>query len=97
METHNRERSNVRNLRRARHSGASGHLDNSDGPLGHCLVNMLMGLAVPLSVVLMVVDPACASYWTFGPSITYAIGAIAMAGLSALMQKVARRTAVKVA
>ena len=43
----------------------------------------------------MVVDPACASYWTFGPSITYAVGAVAMAGLSALMQKVARRTAVK--
>lgn len=38
---------------------------------------------------------ACASYWTFGPSITYAIGAVAMAGLSARMQKVARRTAVK--
>ncbi|KAH9077315.1 MFS DHA1 sub-family [Lactarius deliciosus] len=40
---------------------------------------------------------ACASYWTFGPSVTYAIGAVAMAGLSALMHKVARRTAVKVA
>ncbi|KAF8272562.1 MFS DHA1 sub-family [Lactarius quietus] len=40
---------------------------------------------------------ACASYWTFGPSITYAVGAVAMAGLSVLMQKVARRTAVKVA
>ncbi|KAH9006956.1 MFS DHA1 sub-family [Lactarius hatsudake] len=40
---------------------------------------------------------ACASYWTFGPSVTYAIGAVAMAGLSALMHKVARRTSVKVA
>lgn len=40
---------------------------------------------------------ACASYWTFGPSITYAVGAVAMAGLSVLMRKVARRTAVKVA
>lgn len=40
---------------------------------------------------------ACASYWTFGPSVTYAIGAVAMAGLSALMHKVARRTAVKAA
>lgn len=39
---------------------------------------------------------ACASYWTFGPSVTYAVGAVAMAGLSALMHKVARRTAVKV-
>jgi len=40
---------------------------------------------------------ACASYWTFGPSITYAVGAVAMAGLSVLMHKVARRTAVKAA
>ncbi|KAI9448167.1 MFS DHA1 sub-family [Lactarius indigo] len=40
---------------------------------------------------------ACASYWTFGPSVTYAIGAVTMAGLSALMQKIARRTTVKAA
>jgi len=41
---------------------------------------------------------ACASYWTFGPSITYAIGAVTMAALSVLMmRKVAHRTVVKVA
>ncbi|KAG2042322.1 MFS DHA1 sub-family [Suillus americanus] len=32
---------------------------------------------------------ACASYWTFGPSITYAVSAIAMLTLSASMQTVA--------
>ncbi|KAI0307292.1 major facilitator superfamily domain-containing protein [Multifurca ochricompacta] len=38
---------------------------------------------------------ACASYWTFGPSITYAISAVAMAGLSAHVRKVASEMAVK--
>lgn len=32
---------------------------------------------------------ACASYWTFGPSITYAVGAAAMIFLSASMKKIA--------
>ncbi|KAJ6628741.1 major facilitator superfamily domain-containing protein [Mycena sp. CBHHK59/15] len=32
---------------------------------------------------------ACASYWTFGPSLTYAISAIAMVGLSASMKSIA--------
>ncbi|KAI0284353.1 MFS general substrate transporter [Russula aff. rugulosa BPL654] len=38
---------------------------------------------------------ACASYWTFGPSVTYAVGAIAMTGLTLHMRRVARRTALK--
>jgi hypothetical protein len=40
---------------------------------------------------------ACTSYWTFGPSVTYAIGAVTMAGLSVHMRRVARRTALKTA
>jgi len=40
---------------------------------------------------------ACASYWTFGPSITYAISAVAMTGLSVHMRRAARRTALKTA
>ncbi|KII95068.1 hypothetical protein PLICRDRAFT_98279 [Plicaturopsis crispa FD-325 SS-3] len=37
---------------------------------------------------------ACASYWTFGPSTTYAVSAVAMVILSANMQSIARpRTA----
>lgn len=40
---------------------------------------------------------ACASYWTFGPSVTYAVCAVAMTGLSLHMRRVARRTALKTA
>ncbi|KAH9966080.1 MFS DHA1 sub-family [Russula dissimulans] len=40
---------------------------------------------------------ACASYWTFGPSITYAISAVAMTGLSVHMRRAARRIALKTA
>jgi len=40
---------------------------------------------------------ACASYWTFGPSVTYTVGAVAMTGLSVYMRRVARRTALKTA
>ena len=40
---------------------------------------------------------ACASYWTFGPSITYAVAAVAMGGLSAHMRRVARKATVKTA
>ncbi|KAI0304236.1 MFS DHA1 sub-family [Russula brevipes] len=40
---------------------------------------------------------ACASYWTFGPSVTYAIGAVAMTGLSFHVRRAARRTALKTA
>ncbi|KAI0004885.1 MFS, DHA1 sub-family [Russula compacta] len=38
---------------------------------------------------------ACASYWTFGPSVTYTISAVAMTGLSIHMRRAARRTALK--
>ncbi|OCH92926.1 MFS general substrate transporter [Obba rivulosa] len=34
---------------------------------------------------------ACASYWTVGPSVTYAVGAVAMFALSTSMRSVARR------
>jgi len=40
---------------------------------------------------------ACASYWTFGPSVTYSVCAIAMTGLTLHMRRVARRTALKTA
>jgi len=40
---------------------------------------------------------SCASYWTFGPSVTYAVCAIAMAGLSLHMRRVAHRMALKMA
>ncbi|EMD40786.1 hypothetical protein CERSUDRAFT_111370 [Gelatoporia subvermispora B] len=36
---------------------------------------------------------ACASYWTVGPSLTYAVSAVAMFALSAGMRSVARRKA----
>jgi len=36
---------------------------------------------------------ACVSYWTFGPSFTYTVSAVAMTGLSLHMRRVARRTA----
>ncbi|KAI1795167.1 MFS general substrate transporter [Ganoderma leucocontextum] len=35
---------------------------------------------------------ACASYWTFGPSLTYAISAVAMFALSGHMKSVTKRT-----
>ncbi|KAI9001081.1 MFS general substrate transporter [Trametes punicea] len=34
---------------------------------------------------------ACASYWTFGPSLTYAVGSVAMFALSAKMKSVTKR------
>ncbi|KAI9512223.1 MFS DHA1 sub-family [Russula earlei] len=40
---------------------------------------------------------ACASYWTFGPSVTYTISAVAMTGLSVRMRRVARRENLKTA
>jgi len=40
---------------------------------------------------------ACASYWTFGPSVTYAVCAVAMTGLTLHMRRVARRMALKTA
>jgi len=33
---------------------------------------------------------ACASYWTFGPSLTYGVSAVAMIGLSASMRSIAK-------
>ena len=33
---------------------------------------------------------ACASYWTFGPSLTYGVSAVAMVGLSAGMKSIAK-------
>ncbi|KAH9844234.1 MFS general substrate transporter [Rhodofomes roseus] len=35
---------------------------------------------------------ACASYWTFGPSVTYAVGAVAMFALSMGTKSIARKT-----
>ncbi|KAI0723233.1 MFS general substrate transporter [Earliella scabrosa] len=37
---------------------------------------------------------ACASYWTFGPSLTYAVSAVAMFALSASMRAVTKRRTV---
>ncbi|KAI9063320.1 MFS general substrate transporter [Trametes sanguinea] len=37
---------------------------------------------------------ACASYWTFGPSLTYAVSAVAMFALSAKMKSVTQRRTV---
>ncbi|KAI0771556.1 MFS general substrate transporter [Trametes elegans] len=37
---------------------------------------------------------ACASYWTFGPSLTYAVGAVAMFALSTRMKSVTKRRTV---
>ena len=72
---------------------SSGQLGRAIGPLfgKHAYGPSQFSFSVELTF-----DSACASYWTFGPSITYAVGAAAMAGLSVLMRKVSRRTAVKV-
>ncbi|OSX60297.1 hypothetical protein POSPLADRAFT_1040541 [Postia placenta MAD-698-R-SB12] len=40
---------------------------------------------------------ACASYWTFGPSLTYAVSAVAMFALSAHTRPIARRRTASVA
>ncbi|KAI0353590.1 MFS general substrate transporter [Trametes cingulata] len=40
---------------------------------------------------------ACASYWTFGPSLTYAISAVAMFALSSKMKSVTKRRTVTTA
>ena len=71
---------------------SSGQLGRAIGPLlgncAHCLM---------YRTEFFFWGVACTSYWTFGPSVTYAIGAVTMAGLSVHMRRVARRTALKTA
>jgi len=64
MEPHREPLCHVRNLRRARHSGASVRLGNSDGPLGHCSHVRLTGLSGPLPHTRSVRSP-----WLDSPSL----------------------------
>jgi hypothetical protein len=71
---------------------SSGQLGRAIGPLlgKHAYSLMIFAVLIFFLGVL-----ACASYWTFGPSVTYTVGAIAMTGLTLHMRRVARRTALK--
>lgn len=67
---------------------SSGQLGRAIGPLlGECIVlcSMLSILALTGCYV------ACASYWTFGPAVTYAVSASAMFLLSSRMRSIAAR------
>jgi hypothetical protein len=72
----------------------------SSGQLGRAIGPLLCKHAYSLFCAVLIFflgGVACASYWTFGPSVTYAVCAIAMTGLSLHMRRVARRTALKTA
>ena len=72
----------------------------SSGQLGRAIGPLLGKRAYYLmicSVLKIFWGVACASYWTFGPSVTYAVCAIAMTGLTLHMRRVARRAALKTA
>lgn len=64
----------------------------SSGQLGRALGPLLGELCIFLHVRIMKTHRwlACASYWTFGPSATYATSALAMFALSMSMKKVAK-------
>ena len=66
---------------------ALGHF-RSSGQLGRAIGPLLgMGLSFPVrNLTQILVCVACASYWTFGPSTTYAISAVAMTALSMTMR-----------
>lgn len=61
----------------------------SSGQLGRA-IGPILGASIDADAVLSPnTFTACASYWTFGPSATYAVTALAMIGLSASMKKLA--------
>lgn len=64
----------------------------SSGQLGRALGPMLGERLNELSIFFRGADIplACASYWTFGPSLTYGVSAVAMIGLSASMKSIAK-------
>jgi hypothetical protein len=73
---------------------SSGQLGRAIGPL---LGKHAYSLMILCRADFFLAGVACASYWTFGPSVTYTVCAIAMTGLSLHMRRVARRTALKTA
>ena len=73
---------------------SSGQLGRAIGPL---LGKHAYSVIICAVLIFFSCGVACASYWTFGPSATYTVCAIAMTGLTLHMRRVSRRTALKTA
>lgn len=66
---------------------SSGQLGRAIGPLLGASCAVCTSMTTSADVLFL----ACASYWTFGPALTYAVGAGAMFALSASMKSIAAR------